>query len=99
MVEEHLNDDVVIHRTNVYQIRHGRIVEIRIVEADQHAVDEHFGGATPLIPAPHPILASVTADREAFRAQLPEQRMPNVESKVNAAATVVRPQASSLPSR
>jgi hypothetical protein len=34
-------DRVEIHRTNVYRVRDGKIVEIRIFEGDQYLVDEY----------------------------------------------------------
>ena len=46
MVVEHLGSgphELVIHRTNVYRIAGGEIVEIRIFEGDQYLVDEHLG--------------------------------------------------------
>ena len=43
MVLERLGDDelrVVIRRVNVYRVKNGKIVEIRIFEGDQYAMDE-----------------------------------------------------------
>jgi ketosteroid isomerase-like protein len=48
MVRERLSGehgDLDMLRTNVYRVRDGRIVEIRVFESDQYAVDAWFDGA------------------------------------------------------
>ena len=47
MVLEKLGDDehrVEIRRVNVYRVKNGKIVEIRIFEGDQYVMDEFTGG-------------------------------------------------------